>query len=68
MALVWEMAYGMKPFLLTLSDGSEIAEYLRKTPGLASYGRMGHVYFVVSLKLWQSFRISLLSQSQSWRL
>lgn len=68
MALVWEKKYGMKPFLLTLPDRSGIAEYLRKTPGLASYGRIDHVYCLVSLKVWQSFRISLLSQSQSWRL
>lgn len=57
MALVWEETYGMKPFLLTFSDRSEIAKYLRKTPGLASYGRIGHAYCLVSLKVWQSLGI-----------
>lgn len=52
-----------EPFLLTLSDRSEIADCLRKTAGLASYGRIGSVDCLVSLKVWQSFRISLLSQS-----
>lgn len=39
-----------------------------KTLGFANYRKTGHVYCFVSLNVWQSFRASLLSPGQRWRL
>lgn len=65
MDLVWEKIHRVNPFRLTLYDRTEISEYLRK---IASYRRNVCVYCLVSFKVQQNFRFSLLSQSQSWRL